>query len=770
MSRRLAVVAIWLGLLGVCGLAIYRAPVISDLTHFLPYRSSLTERVLVGQIKHGVASRLILMALEGAEPEALAAASQRLIAELKGNSLFASVHNGSAELSEDDQKFLFDNRYLLSPMTAGAFSVEALRQALTDRLEELASPAGTLEKPVLARDPTGAFLQIMRAWLPHGGPAKRQGVWFTADGRRALLIAETRMGAFDLDGQARAIEALRTTFKRVRGSSSLRLVLAGPPVFSVEANASITREAAWLSILNGIAVTVILWLVYRSFRVLLLGLIPLATGALVGAAAVAAWFGSIHGITLGFGAALIGVAADYPNHLFTHVEPGETPQRSIGRIWPTLRLGVLTNVAGFAAMLFSGFEGLAQLGLFAACGLLGAAAAVRWILPLLMPDRIVLPVRLLGRLQSLPARSPRWSVLPPVSGMAACIWLWWSPMPLWNNDIDALSPVPAASKQLDEELRRDLGAPDLRKLLIVRGASSQDVLERSEALARRLQPLVRQGNLAGYDMASHYLPSAASQLRNQQAIPSSEELPRRLLRALDKLPFRSNAFAPFLQDAASARTMNPLTLDSAVPAIMAMKVRSLLYAEGEDWVGLVPLQGVGDDELLRQSALEEGDGSIDYVDLREETSGMLADYRREALQLLGWSSIAIAILLAFGLRSLGLAVRVLLPMLCAAAATAAIMAERAGGLSLFHLVSLLLVMGLSLDQALFFNKPSEHGEDRARTLLSLLICNCSAVIAFGILALSSINILHAIGATVSVGAAFALAFGAALARKQGTPA
>ena len=279
---------------------------------------------------------------------------------------FASVHNGEDELGEKARDFLFRYRYLLAPTDSGdVFSVQGLHRALEQRLQELASPAGLIEKPLLANDPTGAYLQLLTAWLPQGGPERRHGVWFGKDSGRALMVAETRSASFDLDGQAHAVAAIRQSFEPIGERDSLSIRLAGPPVFSVQANADISSDATKLSLLNGIAVIAILWAVYRSMATVLLGIVPLLTGALIGAATVSAWFGVLHGITLGFGAALIGVAADYPNHLFTHLAPGESPSDAIKRIWPTLRLGVLTNVAGFASMLFSGFEGLAQLGLFA---------------------------------------------------------------------------------------------------------------------------------------------------------------------------------------------------------------------------------------------------------------------------------------------------------------------------------------------------------------------------------------------------------------------
>ena len=96
-------------------------------------------------------------------------------------------------------------------------------------------------------------------------------------------------------------------------------------------------------------------------------------------------FGAVHGITLGFGVTLIGEAVDYAIYLFTQITPGSTPADSLSRIWPTLRLGLLTSVCGFGAMLLSGFPGLAQLGLFSIAGLIMAVLVTRFVLPALLP-------------------------------------------------------------------------------------------------------------------------------------------------------------------------------------------------------------------------------------------------------------------------------------------------------------------------------------------------------------------------------------------------
>ena len=767
MRARLPVF-VWLVLTAIgAWIALFRTPVSTDLTHFLPKKAGVAEQILVEQLRQGVASRLLLMALEGSNETDLAEVSRRLAERLRENDSFVRIDNGTQGFSAADRDFLFENRYLLSPkVSEQRFSAEGLRQALAARLAELASPAGLLEKELLPRDPTGEFLETLRIWMTSAGPSLRQGVWFSPDGRRALLVAETKEPAFDLDAQAEAVASIRDSFAAVKGNRPVELLLSGPGAFSVEANATITRDAVRLSLLNTLAITLLLAAVYRSVRVILLGLVPLATGALAGTCAVSLWSGGIHGITLGFGATLLGVAADYPNHLFTHVRRDETSRQTVRLIWPTLRLGILTNVAGFAAMLFSGFEGLSQLGVFAATGLLAAGLTCRWIMPALMPAHIDLPGRVVKGLHAdeFLNRMHRFRLVPPLLILVAIASIAYSGVPLWNDDIDALSPVPESRKALDEALRRDLGAPDLRQLIVVTGDDTDTVLRRSEHLKEILQPLVDDGTMAGFDMAALYLPSRETQRLRQSALPEIEVLRRNLDEALRETSFRPGAFEPFVADVSQAKQAPLLDETNFAATSFGLKIESLLFRHAELWVALVPLVGVADAAQL-EAALAT-DQNLIYLDLRDASSRLLRDYRREAVHLLGASLVAIVLLLTLGLRSISGMLRVVTPMAAAAFVTAAVLMRLHGGLSLYHLVSLLLVMGLGMDQALFFNKPSRTPEERNRTFLSLLICSISAVAAFGILATSKVNILNAIGSTVAMGAALAVLFAAMLARRN----
>jgi len=80
-------------------------------------------------------------------------------------------------------------------------------------------------------------------------------------------------------------------------------------------------------------------------------------------------------------------------------------------------------------------------------------------------------------------------------------------------------------------------------------------------------------------------------------------------------------------------------------------------------------------------------------------------------------------------------------------------------------VALLLVVGVGLNYALFFERPQEEGAERARTRLSIAVCAATTLAVFGCLMASQTPVLSAIGETVFVGCLLAAALSAAFAAR-----
>mgnify|MGYP001576320013 CR=1 FL=1 len=740
--------------------------------------------MLLEQIRDGLASRLILVGIEGVDAPTRARLSKQIAQRLRTHPAFVSVNNGEPVSAERDRAYLFNNRYLLSPaVTPARFSVEGLHAALSESIDLLASPAGLLVKSLLPRDPSGEMVNLLEQFNSGSRPQLVEGAWASRDGARALLLIQTRASGGDIDAQQIAMAAIQQAFDSakpaLRGTApsaapAARLVMTGPGVFSVTSRDTIKSQVSRLSIISVVLIAALLLLVYRSFSALALGFLPVISGALAGIAAVSLGFGVVHGITLGFGTALIGEAVDYSIYLFVQSEQdGADQQNWIKRFWPTVRLGVLTSIFGFASLLLSGFPGLAQLGLYAIAGLIVAAAVTRFVLPHLLPANFrihdVSPIGLvLSRLVQR-AAALRWTAAAVL--LVACVILFVNRDHLWNNKISSLSPVSQADLVLDASLRADMGAPDVRYLVVVSGASQESVLRSAEQVSTVLQAQVDQGELAGFESPSRYLPSITTQRARQGSLPAAAELETRLAQAVRGLPVRAQLFKPFVDDVVVAGKQPLLQVSDLAQTSMAMAVDALLIRQDRHWRALLPLTAAPGVDInanrIRAALSATGLPDVLFVDMKAESDRLYSGYLHEAILLSLGGLVAIVGLLLWVFRSPLRVLRIIAPLAAAVITVTAGLALFGQQLIILHLVGLLLVVAVGSNYALFFDRPDQAPEHSIspRTLASMLFANLTTVAGFGLLAFSKVSILQAMGVTVAPGVILALIYAAIFARK-----
>ena len=770
--RGTAAIVLWLIFLLACVGIISRTQFTTDLSAFMPRTPTPEQQLLMDQVSDGLASRLILVGIEGADAPTRARLSSQVAQRLRADRTFVSVNNGEPVNAERDRAFLFDNRYLLSPaVTPERFGADGLHAALSDSIDLLASPAGLLVKSLLPRDPTGEMVQLLEQFDSGTQPLLVEGAWASRDGTRALMLVQTHASGSDTDAQQRAMAAIQQAFDQAPGATaSARLVMTGPGVFSVTSRDTIKRQVTRLSILSLALIATLLLLVYRSFSALALGLLPVISGALAGIAAVSLGFGAVHGITLGFGTALIGEAVDYSIYLFVQSEQNRADHQSwVKRFWPTIRLGVLTSIAGFASLLLSGFPGLAQLGLYAIAGLIVAATVTRFVLPSLLPVSFrIHDVSAIGLILSRVVQRAavlRWPAA--IVLLAACAIVVDHRAGLWNDKIASLSPVSQADMELDTRLRADMGAPDVRYLVVVSGANQESVLRTAERVSSLLQAQVEQGELAGFESPSRYLPSVATQRERQASLPPRPVLETRLAQAVQGLPVRAQLFTPFLDDTTAARSQPLLQAGDLQQTSMAMAVDALLIQQHGQWRALLPLtapEGGNIDAEPIRAALNAIPDAL-FVDMKTESDRLYSGYLREAIVLSLGGLLAIIVLLLAVFRSPMRVLRIIAPL------AAAVMTVTAG-LSLFgqqmiilHLVGLLLVAAVGSNYALFFDRPDPRTPILPRTLASMLFASLTTVAGFGLLAFSDVSLLQALGVTVAPGVILALLYSAIFARQ-----
>ena len=762
----------------------------TDMSVFMPRHPTKSQAVLVNQLQEGAASKVVLIGIAGLAENEFEPTTVAFAEALRGSSLFSVVANGRVASNPATQKLLFDYRYLLSDaVDAQRFSVAGLKQSLALRASDLAGSAGLMSAQLMASDPTAETLHIAEnlaagyTATADSAPTIRNGLWGDAAATRAVLIAVTRASGTDLDALEIALNEVQERWSALRNRPpAAKLLLAGAPMMAVQSRAAIRDDSSRLAIIGSVLIAILLGWLYRSPRLLLLGLLPVLTGIVIGLAAVGLGFSMIHGMTIGFGITLIGEAVDYAIYLFIQrPEPdaGGTGQSTAGRtLWRTIGLGVASSVAGFATLLLSDFQGLAQLGLFTIAGLIAAAAVTRWVLPPLMPKAVYVreTPRLAATLQSIVTvlQRVRWWIVAFIVALLVAALLT-THKPVFSHELLAISPIPQSLQRLDASLRADLPLGEAGQLIALSGVSEAALLESCEHVVAALVPLIERGVIAGYDAPCKYLPSARTQVARQASLPGGDALGAALAEAVKGSPFNPAAFKPFVDAVDASRRLPPLTSAQLAVTSMGAGYSSLIsHAKpGENWRAMIILRGLKpttDGGTTSVDAISAAlppiasDGLVEVLllSVKAESDALYQGYLRETLRWSGIGLLCIAVLLTVALRSPWRALKVMWPLALSGVTTATTLVLLGAELNLLHIVGLLLIVAVGSNYALFFSDSAGTSERGNPTLLvSLFIANATTLLGFGLLAFSSVPVLHALGSTVGLGAFLALVFAAA---------
>ena len=480
---------------------------------------------------------------------------------------------------------------------------------------------------------------------------------------------------------------------------------------------------------------------------MLLASVPLLSGTLVGLGLTQLVYGEVHGVVLAFGVTLLGMCMDYPLHLFSHCRQGESAHESLKRIWPTLRLGGISSALAFLVLLGSGFDGLSQLALFAASGVLTALWVTRQLLPYWVKPEWIHP-RYIKLTQHF---SLRWRVSVVILVLIFPAVPWLKTKSIWENSIDAISPVPAQASHLDGTLRKAIGAPDVSHVFIVDGASADAALQKTEQLAEKLQPLVREKLVSRIVPVTRLLPSLATQRARQKRIPPRAELAERLTQAVQQTPFRASALTPFLDAAEQARTQSLLTPAALSGTALTALIRQGLIKSDSGWMSVIRVVGVSSDEAVNAWLRARPELARYHIQIKQAVSELLQSYRRAAMERVGLAFILLFLLVWIAVRRIRRMLRIMLPVVLSVLAGLALPLIAGHGLTVFHLLAALLVMGMGLDYSLFFNRQHLLEGEWRQSMHAIGISMITTVVTFSVLAISPIPIMSAMGSVIALG-------------------
>ena len=655
---------------------------------------------------------------------------------------------------------LFPYRYqLLDAKTKQTLSNNP-KDLLSQNLESIYSPLGQLMTADLEHDPLLLLGRYFKAQNPVT-LSLEQGKVILHDANQvwALLVSDLEDSHLQLDKLEALLALVNSSSSQVQADGG-QLLVTGMPLFTASGSDSAKQEISTVGVGSSIGIIILLLLTFRSLRPLLLSSLALGSGLLAALVASVLVFGKIHILTLVFGASLIGVADDYAIHFFCDSFGTKTwrPQQGLYYIFPGLVIGLLTNLLSYAGLVFSPFPGLQEVALFSAVGLLGAWLTVVLLFPLLLTgfrsthEPVILKIANYWQ-QYWPVwllKNKRWLLPFFILFIGGGLWQIYP-----RDDIRLLQSAPAELLKTADKVKQLLPMNQENQFFLVSGLNIEDWHKNEQQLLKQLALLSQQKVLTHYQGLSDYWLSEQEQQENYQLLDKSLYQSGLINQYMTDLGFSDKAVRAEINQFVLASN-HFFSLPSWLETTDDAKQQQWLGCDASHCLSMVSLMGITD--LSRLSVLQNLPGVI-WVDQAEQLSSLFARYRVSVsgLLIIAYLLVFSGLGIRFGWRN---ALSITSIPVVAALFSLAMIGWFDQLFSLFNLFALLLVLGIGVDDSIFFflaQKVKEEVDDkRASTSLAVTLSALTTLLAFGLLAVSSTEIVHAFGFTVATGILMAL--------------
>jgi len=522
---------------------------------------------------------------------------------------------------------------------------------------------------------------------------------------------------------------------------------------AVAAETDIKRVSLWSSI----GIILVLSLAFRSILGLALPSLSILFGIASAFVITHSIYGSLHVLTIVFGASLIGIVVDYSLHYFYYqaheTDSSSTATRLSSTLHKALALSLCTSVIGYSALGFSELISLQKIALFSVIGLISSWLTVVVLAPYLNTEKCQTSKRLIPKLltalQVLVQVSVGRFVWISVSIILLIALVLTSTDRIQVGDSPRVffTPSPELLKQ-EQFVSRLTNDYEPGRYLVFQGNSVQAIYDLIENV------VTNSDNLNSSDLLTvqTWLPSPKQQQFNyhQQArLYQDNGIAVRFLRQLGTAPTLSRQLSSDYQQGFKALDPSQLfsALGSAAPPLwLDRRGLDRRDATGNGNIvsfGLIK-KGTNTDGLYQLSQRIDG---LDYIDTLALSTDALKQQRTSASNVLILSYLLIAFILLLRYRSVRSVSLLMVPIM--ATITTVIMLTLFGhAITLFHVMALFLVLGLGMDYVIFC---AELRDQQQTALQAILLSAITSLMSFGLLSLSNMPVVSAFGLTILIG-------------------
>jgi predicted exporter/SAM-dependent methyltransferase len=728
---------------------------------------------------HPIQDQLIIdVSLQTDDPDQLVACGRRVESLLRQSKLFRRVGLQDFQSLIPDLAFhilsnlplLFSNTELhdrIQPL----LEPRTINETLAATRKSLLNLDGIGQAEFISRDPLG-FKNIVMERLIHLAPTQSANIYdgqlISTDGRHLLVVADSAASGTDTAFARRAaalIDTIAADLEQLYRKSGHHLTLTPMGAYRIALdNELIVRKDVGNAILFAtLGIVLLLFFAFPRPYLGLLSLLPAVAGAMTAFFVLSLIHESVSLMVLGFGGAIISISVDHGIAYFffldrphtTYGKDASREVRSVGLV------AALTTIGAFAALNFSGFPILEQLGQFTALGICFSFIFVHTVFPLLfteMPPARSRRMLLQSPVDKLAATGKKGAVTALVFGVAMLFFA----KPQFNVSLSSMNTVSTATKVAEEMISRVWDMQFNKIYLLTEGKTLSELQRKADRLAEMMVPEPDSGSAVSGFVSSMVFPGIERQRQNLAAWNTFwnsdriTELEKSVRYAASGLGFTADAFDPFFKI---------LKANSCVPAAMEVP---------EKFFGLMGIvAGQGKKPWRQVSSLTTGkDYQAEAFYAEYGRLGKLFDpnlFSRKLgrllfatfIKMMAIIGLSVTVLVFLYFVDLALTLISLLPVLFALTCTLGTLNLIGHPLDIPGLMLAIVVIGMGIDYALFFVRSYQRYGDPSHPHFGLIrmtvfLAGASTIIGFGVLCTAQHSLLRSAGLTSVFGIGYSL--------------
>jgi predicted exporter len=757
--RRLIITLAVVGGLFAAGLS--RVNIETDIVSFLPQGDPVISDAFYIFQNHPIQDQLIIdVSLQQNDRELLVECGRQVERHLRQSGLFKSVGLQDFQSLIPDLAFHILNHL---PVLFSAQDLEDHIQPLLDPLkvrekisqtrQSLFNLEGIGQSGFIARDPLG-FKDSVMARLIHLAPTQSADIYkgqlISTDGQHLLVIAESATSSTDtaFARQAAAlIEAIGVDLSRRYANSEITLTPMGAYRIALDNELIVRKDVRNAILFATLGIVLLLVFTFPRPYLGLLSLLPAIAGALTAFFVFSLIHETVSLMVIGFGGAIISISVD---HGIAYLLFLDRPHRTFGKdasreVRAVGLVAALTTIGAFAALNFSGFPILVQLGQFTALGICFSFVFVHTVFPLIFPE---MPA---ARYRRMPLQKTvnKLAGAGRVGALAVLVFglvMLFFARPDFNVSLSSMSTVSTATRTAEETISNVWGMAFNKIYLMTEGTTPDELQAKGDHL---LDLMSREDHAefrpAGF-VSSMIFPGREMQQRNFAAWKKFwdqnrvSELKKSVTQTALNLGFTADAFAPIPQKFFG---LMGITTDP----------------EKKSWLQVNSLTTAKDYKAEEFYARFGKIGKLFDPNYFSQKLGRLLFATFAKMVVIIGLSVTLLLFLYF--VDLSLTLIALLPVVFALISTLGTLNLIGQPLDIPALMLAIIIMGLGIDYSLFFVRSYQRYGDPAHQYFGLIrmtvfLAGASTLIGFGVLCTARHSLLQSAGITSLLGIGYSL--------------